>query len=283
MSTETPRNGEGVAPPREAGPSVYFGQTLLIIRLPSMRNTSLARIVKRLMESTGSRSAKTHLVQYKPFKLYLETLDEQPASVANHTNKKKQKDKKNAAVRSFFKNYDNWEQFKDAVNEHKILHGYATKTQAKRESSAQIKCKADGCSFDITASRKKASLQQIRDRRFKQLFMCPGQIVNAFPHLLPIVAIDGTFIKNTQCKGTLLLATSLDGNNNTVQMAYALVSVEFGSTWDWFLRQLVIPIPQFKSSEITLLSDRETGLLNSVDEILPDNQHVYCLRHICEN
>ncbi|KAI9922713.1 hypothetical protein PsorP6_001333 [Peronosclerospora sorghi] len=57
--------------------------------------------------------------------------------------------------------YDNWEQFKDEVNEHNILHGYATKTQAKREISARIICKADGCSFDITSSRTKASLQQI--------------------------------------------------------------------------------------------------------------------------
>ncbi|RKO92322.1 hypothetical protein BDK51DRAFT_43671 [Blyttiomyces helicus] len=50
-----------------------------------------------------------------------------------------------------------------------------------------------------------------------------------FPHLVPLPAADGTFIKTTLYNGTFLVANHLDGNNIIWPLARALVCSEDGN------------------------------------------------------
>ncbi|KDO18638.1 hypothetical protein SPRG_21653 [Saprolegnia parasitica CBS 223.65] len=59
--------------------------------------------------------------------------------------------------------------------------------------------------------------------------------------LLPIVFLDACHMKDDMHEvGTLLSATSKDGNGNIVPIAFALVQGELVDTWDWFCAHLAL-------------------------------------------
>ena len=49
--------------------------------------------------------------------------------------------------------------------------------------------------------------------------------------------MDGTFMTG-QYRGTLLIAIGVDGNNQVVSIAFALVESENSESWLWFLKLL---------------------------------------------
>ena len=53
----------------------------------------------------------------------------------------------------------------------------------------------------------------------------------------PLLGLDGCYLKG-KYKGTLLVATTLDGNNGLLPVVYAVVESENGNSWDWFLENL---------------------------------------------
>ena len=82
-----------------------------------------------------------------------------------------------------------------------------------------------------------------RTRRFQRLFICPGISCEAFRHCRPFIAMDGTFTKET-FNLTILLAASVDANNHSVLLAWAVVESENESPWRFFLSNLCTAIPQ---------------------------------------
>ncbi|KAF7839859.1 uncharacterized protein G2W53_008341 [Senna tora] len=102
----------------------------------------------------------------------------------------------------------------------------------------------------------------------------------------PIVQIDGTFLYG-KYRGTLLIATSQDGDTHVVPFAFAIVEGENKEAWSWFLsniRQHVVKERQ----NLCLISDRHGGILFAVaDERVqwhpPCAHHVFCIRHLASN
>jgi hypothetical protein len=58
-----------------------------------------------------------------------------------------------------------------------------------------------------------------------------------------LLFLDGTFLK-AEYKGEMLVASTLDGNNNSLIVGAAFVDRENFNNWAWFLGQLKRCIPQ---------------------------------------
>ncbi|KAL2236062.1 UNVERIFIED_CONTAM: hypothetical protein Sindi_1338400 [Sesamum indicum] len=81
----------------------------------------------------------------------------------------------------------------------------------------------------------------------------------------------------------MLIAAAMDGNQQVLPLAFAIVDEESLLSWKWFLRQLSRHIIRGRRG-ICLISDRHAGITRAVRECLdfgpPNGVHRYCLRHI---
>ncbi|RYR11953.1 hypothetical protein Ahy_B04g069459 [Arachis hypogaea] len=109
--------------------------------------------------------------------------------------------------------------------------------------------------------------------------------IRAFRHCKPIVQVDGTHLYG-KYKGCLLVAVSQDGNNNIVQIAFAIVEGETSDAWHFFLsnlRQHVVT-----RDGVGLISDRHESINAAVERSNgawspPRAFHMFCIRHIKSN
>ena len=101
--------------------------------------------------------------------------------------------------------------------------------------------------------------------------------------------MDGTFLKGRYCM-TLLAAVTLDANNKTLPLAWAVVFLETLEHWSWFLHHLILADPiiaqrsvaigsTFESS-IVVLSDRDKGPDSAVAKYLSLAIQGQCCQHI---
>ncbi|CAN0884797.1 hypothetical protein LINGRAHAP2_LOCUS14944 [Linum grandiflorum] len=73
-----------------------------------------------------------------------------------------------------------------------------------------------------------------------------------------IICVDRCFLK-TLHGGQLLSAVGIDGNYEIFPIAYAMVRVENGDNWQWFLKYLChdLDIDENTSSSWTFMSDKQ--------------------------
>ncbi|XP_061371643.1 uncharacterized protein LOC133314212 [Gastrolobium bilobum] len=100
-------------------------------------------------------------------------------------------------------------------------------------------------------------------RVFHRVFWTFKQCCDAFNFCKPVIQVDGTHLYG-KYKGTLLIATTQDGNDEVLPLAFAVVE------------------------GICLISDRHCGILSAVanphlDWQPPKAYHVFCLRHVGSN
>lgn len=124
-----------------------------------------------------------------------------------------------------------------------------------------------------------------RFQKFYRLFWTFKQCCDAFNYCKPIVQVDGTFLYG-KYRGTLLIATTQDGNNCVLPIAFAIVEGETLSAWSWFLALIRLHVTQRKG--ICLISDRHRSIISAVGNPHlgwqpPDAYHVFCIRHIASN
>ncbi|KAF5934042.1 hypothetical protein HYC85_030213, partial [Camellia sinensis] len=82
-------------------------------------------------------------------------------------------------------------------------------------------------------------------------------------------------------KGHLLAATSKDGNQGLIPLAFAIVDAENQDNWMWFLSQLLKAVGSGR--RLTFVSDRQHGLLDALSVVFPNAHHAYCLNHLKRN
>ncbi|KAL0395490.1 UNVERIFIED_CONTAM: hypothetical protein Slati_4515200 [Sesamum latifolium] len=84
----------------------------------------------------------------------------------------------------------------------------------------------------------------------------------------------------------MLIAAAMDGNQQVLPLAYAIVDDESTSSWKWFLQQLSIHVIRGRWG-VCLISDSHPGITKAVREgsdfVSPHGAHRYCLRHVCSN
>ncbi|XP_028076038.1 uncharacterized protein LOC114278223 [Camellia sinensis] len=115
---------------------------------------------------------------------------------------------------------------------------------------------------------------------FKRFFVAFNASIQGFRHCRPLLFIDGTFL-NGKYKGTLLIATTKDGDQGFFPLAMAIVDTETTDSWEW----LFIHLSNILLDErpITFISDRNAGLLETLPKVLPTAYHYFCLQHLKAN
>ncbi|XP_020217987.1 uncharacterized protein LOC109801349 isoform X2 [Cajanus cajan] len=124
-----------------------------------------------------------------------------------------------------------------------------------------------------------------RFRKFRRVFWTFKPACDAFNYTKPIIQIDGTFLYG-KYRGTLLIATTQDGNARVLPIAFAVVKGETLSDWSWFLSNIRRYVTT--KQDICLISDRHQSIKSAVANENngwqpPYGYHVYCIRHITSN
>ncbi|XP_070047313.1 uncharacterized protein [Nicotiana tomentosiformis] len=92
--------------------------------------------------------------------------------------------------------------------------------------------------------------------------------------------------KEGVCKGELLSCIGKDGKNQMYPVAWAMVEKETKNTWSWFFRCLMHDLQLIESQGeegLTIISEMQKGLVQSVVELMPNAEHRMCARHIWSN
>ncbi|KAK1409653.1 hypothetical protein QVD17_36182 [Tagetes erecta] len=120
-------------------------------------------------------------------------------------------------------------------------------------------------------------------RQFKRIYICLGPLKAGFKKCgREILGLDGCFMKGPY-PGQVLTAVGVDGNNGIYPVSYALVESENTSSWTWFLECLRDDLDLDLNSNFTFITDRQKGLLPSLETVFPNAEHRFCVRHIHEN
>ncbi|XP_073015717.1 uncharacterized protein [Primulina eburnea] len=95
----------------------------------------------------------------------------------------------------------------------------------------------------------------------------------------PVIGLDGCFLK-TNYGGQLLVAIGRDGNENVFPISMAVMQVENFDNWRWFISELLEGIG---FERWTFISDGQKGLLEALNELAPECEHRFCVRHLYQN
>nr|KYP35429.1 hypothetical protein KK1_043531 [Cajanus cajan] len=122
-------------------------------------------------------------------------------------------------------------------------------------------------------------------RQFHRLFWTFKPCCDAFNFCKPLIQVDGTHLYG-KYRGTLLIATTQDGNNNVLPLAFAVVEGETLLAWSWFLSHLRLHVTNKEG--ICLISDRHRSIKSAIENEAigwrpPNAYHKYCIRHIASN
>ncbi|XP_011100537.1 uncharacterized protein LOC105178704 [Sesamum indicum] len=102
--------------------------------------------------------------------------------------------------------------------------------------------------------------------------------IEGFQHCRNLISVDGTHLY-TKYKHKMLIAATMDGNQQVLPLAFAVVDEESLLSWKWFLRQLSRHIIRGRRG-ICLISDRHAGITRAVREcpdfVPPNGVHRYC-------
>ncbi|XP_074282664.1 uncharacterized protein LOC141607204 [Silene latifolia] len=98
----------------------------------------------------------------------------------------------------------------------------------------------------------------------------------------PIIGVDGCHLKGAY-PGLCLVVVGMDGNNNIYPVAWAVVKIENGETWCWFLRLLMEDLGMEAGLGITIMSDRQKGIREAFNVVTPKAHIRFCVRHIWAN
>ncbi|XP_057529474.1 uncharacterized protein LOC130808054 [Amaranthus tricolor] len=127
---------------------------------------------------------------------------------------------------------------------------------------------------------------------FQRMYICLPACKEGFvAGCRPIIGVDGAHLKGP-FPGVLLTAVGKDGNNNIFPVAWAVVETKNVETWTWFLNLLVEDLKSVSPSsscveagceDFTFMSDRQKGLIEALNSVIPEAEIRFCCRHIWAN
>lgn len=123
------------------------------------------------------------------------------------------------------------------------------------------------------------------DNCFRRLFISFYASIYGFVNACrPLIGLDRTLLKSKYL-GTLLLATGFDGDGALFPLAFGVVDEESDENWIWFLSELhaLLEANTENMPRLTILSDRQKGIVDGVDFNFPTAFHGYCMRHLSES
>ncbi|XP_059652817.1 uncharacterized protein LOC132299941 [Cornus florida] len=123
------------------------------------------------------------------------------------------------------------------------------------------------------------------DNCFQRLFISFQASIYGFLNACrPLLGLDRTFLKSKYL-GTLLLATGFDGDGALFPLAFGVVDEENDENWMWFLSELhnLLEVNTENMPRLTILSDRQKGIVDGVEANFPTAFHGFCMRHLSES
>lgn len=118
---------------------------------------------------------------------------------------------------------------------------------------------------------------------FACYLIAPKSCQQAARHLRRLISLDGCHT-NSASGFILLVCVSFDANTNIVPLTWVLVVRETKKSWRWFLKHLNKTYPSWLGcSKLSVLTDRQTGLLKAIASGLPNATHYYCIQHVKVN
>ncbi|KAK4409571.1 hypothetical protein Sango_0030100 [Sesamum angolense] len=99
----------------------------------------------------------------------------------------------------------------------------------------------------------------------------------------PFLGFDGCHLKGP-FGGVLLAPIRLDGNNGLFPVAFAIVESECKESWTFFFENLSMLVGGFSVDKPwTFMSERQKGLVETINEVVPHAINRRCARHIYAN
>ncbi|WZZ30030.1 hypothetical protein YC2023_013431 [Brassica napus] len=123
------------------------------------------------------------------------------------------------------------------------------------------------------------------DDCFQRLFISFQASIYGFLNACrPLIGLDRTYLKSKYL-GTLLLATGFDGDGALFPLAFGIVDEENDENWMWFLCELhnLLETNTENMPRLTILSDRQKGIVEGVEQNFPTAFHGFCMRHLSES
>ncbi|XP_022891866.1 uncharacterized protein LOC111406718 [Olea europaea var. sylvestris] len=111
--------------------------------------------------------------------------------------------------------------------------------------------------------------------RFRYFFVAFGASIRGYmQYLRPVICVDGSHLKGPY-KGTLLVATTQDGNKQIYPLTWEIVDAETNKSWKWFLSNLKDLIGD--SEELVFVSDRKKSIQKAISQLFPSSRHGCCI------
>ncbi|KAL0451661.1 UNVERIFIED_CONTAM: hypothetical protein Slati_1144200 [Sesamum latifolium] len=119
----------------------------------------------------------------------------------------------------------------------------------------------------------------------KYVFWAFKPCVEGFQFCRRVITVDEIHLY-TKYKHKMLIAATMDENQQVLPLAFAIVDEGSTLSWKWFLQMLSKHIIR-GASGTCLISDLHPGLITAIvdipDFLPPRGAHRYCLRHLCSN
>lgn len=123
------------------------------------------------------------------------------------------------------------------------------------------------------------------DNCFQRLFISFSASIYGFLNACrPLIGLDRTPLKSKYL-GTLLFATGFDGDGALFPLAFGVVDEENEDNWMWFLSELhnLLEVNAENMPRLTILSDRQKGIVDGVEANFPTAFHGFCMHHLSDS
>ena len=113
------------------------------------------------------------------------------------------------------------------------------------------------------------------DDSFLRFFWAFGSSIQSFrSSLRPLIAVDGAHLRGKYPR-VLLTVVTYDGDRKLFPLAFAIAKIERQDSWEWFLTAISIAFRPTR--DLTIVSDRQKGLVQAVSNRFPNAYHCYCV------
>ncbi|KNA17545.1 hypothetical protein SOVF_079040 [Spinacia oleracea] len=120
---------------------------------------------------------------------------------------------------------------------------------------------------------------------FQRLFVSYRASIYGFLNACrPLLELDRAQLKGKYL-GIVLCASAIDADDALFPLAIAIVDTDSDENWMWFISELrkLLGVNTENMPRLTVLSERQKGVVEAVDTHFPSAYHGFCLRFISEN
>ncbi|XP_062088985.1 uncharacterized protein LOC133795549 [Humulus lupulus] len=123
-------------------------------------------------------------------------------------------------------------------------------------------------------------LKADEDGKFLYDFVALNASIKGWNYCVPVVIVDGTFLKSAY-GGTLLVAATQDAEGRIFPLAFCVVDSENDDSWEWFFEN-------FKKAYgvrecMSIVFDRHESIIKATNTVYPEVPHGACTFHLLKN